>query len=307
MAIDPVCGMKVNEEAAKNVSEFAGSKYFFCGAGCKRKFDADPDSYLKAARQLAVHSDHARKHAHTAPSAKAGAAAANGDTYTCPMHPEVRQTGPGICPKCGMALEPLVATMTEDNSELRDMTRRFWVSVALTLPLLFISMSEFMPALNVHRMLSVNALNWTQAALSTPVVLWGGWPFFERAWRSFQSWNLNMFSLIGIGTGTAYLFSLAGLLFPALMPAAFKMNGVVPLYFEAAAVIVMLVLLGQVLELHARARTNSAVKALLGLAPNNAVRVAADGSEHEVLLDDVHAGDSLRVKPGSRIPVDGVV
>ncbi|MBK7423970.1 MAG: copper-translocating P-type ATPase [Propionivibrio sp.] len=226
---------------------------------------------------------------------------------TCPMHPEVQQVGPGICPKCGMALEPLMASATENNSELHDMTRRFWISAVLSLPLFAITMSEMVPGLNLHHAMSGTAFNWAQAALATPAVLWGGWPFFERAWLSVETWNLNMFTLIGIGTGAAYLFSLVGLLFPALLPEAFKVDGEVPLYFEAAAVIVTLVLMGQVLELRARSQTNSAIKSLLALAPNTAVRVKADGSEEEVHLDDVHVGEILRVKPGTKVPVDGVV
>ena len=296
MATDPVCGMQVNEETAKNASEFAGRKYFFCCAGCKTKFEADPDKYLNARRPAA-----AKPHAHPAP------AASKDDVYTCPMHPEVQQAGPGICPKCGMALEPLLATATADTAELDDMTRRFWVSAALTLPLLAIAMGGMVPGLNLHQLVSGTAFNWMQAALATPVVLWGGWPFFERAWLSVKTWNLNMFTLIGMGTGAAYVFSLIGLVFPALLPDAFKMNGIVPLYFEAAAVIVTLVLMGQVLELRARAQTGSAIKSLLALAPNTAVRVKSDGSEEEVHLDDVHVGDILRVKPGTRVPVDGVV
>jgi Cu2+-exporting ATPase len=227
--------------------------------------------------------------------------------YTCPMHSEVRQRGPGFCPKCGMALEPLLATDDEDTSELQDMTRRFWISAILTLPLLVISMSELVPGLNVHHMLSATAFNWMQALLATPAVLWGGWPFFVRGWVSFRTWKLNMFSLIGLGTAAAYLFSAVAILFPQHLPAAFKMNDRVPLYFEAAAVIVTLVLLGQVLELRARSRTNSAIKSLLALAPNTAVRVAADDGEEEVHLDGVHVGDVLRVKPGTKVPVDGVV
>jgi Cu2+-exporting ATPase len=230
-----------------------------------------------------------------------------GPIYTCPMHSEIRQVGPGNCPICGMALEPLLANAAEDNSELEDMTRRFWVSVALALPLLVITMSEFVPWLNLHHLVSGEVFNWGQAVLATPVVLWGGWPFFVRAWASFKTRNLNMFSLIGIGTGAAYLFSLVGLLFPSLLPPAFKMNGMVPLYFEAAAVIVTLVLMGQVLELRARSQTNSAIKSLLALAPNTAVRVKADGGEEEVRLDDVQVGDILRVKPGTKVPVDGEV
>jgi YHS domain-containing protein len=303
MATDLVCGMQVNEATAKNVSELAGKRYFFCGAGCKRKFDANPDLYLNAPRPAGpARAHHPQQHA-PAP----GAPVEKGTVYTCPMHPDVRQIGPGICPECGMALEPLVATLEEDTSELRDMTRRFWVSVTLTLPLLVISMGELVPALNLRERLDTTALNWLQAALATPVVLWCGWPFFVRAWMSFQTWHLNMFSLIGIGTGAAYLFSMAGLLFPGLLPDAFKMHGMAPLYFEAAAAIVMLVLLGQVLELRARAQTNGAVRALLGLAPNIAVRVEADGGEREVHLDEVHVGDLLRVKPGTKVPVDGAV
>ena len=308
MATDPVCGMQVNEQAGKPASEFAGTRYFFCCAGCKTKFDADPDKYLNAPRPVAM-----KPHAHQAPAAggpvkaPAESPAAKGDVYTCPMHPEVQQVGPGICPKCGMALEPLLATATEDNSELNDMTRRFRIGAVLSLPLLVITMSEMVPGLNLHHLVSGTAFNWTQAVLATPVVLWAGWPFFERAWLSFKTWNLNMFSLIGIGTGAAYVFSLIGLLFPALLPEAFKINGMVPLYFEAAAVIVTLVLMGQVLELRARSQTNSAIKSLLALAPNTAVRVKADGSEEEVHLDDVHVGDILRVKPGTKVPVDGVV
>ena len=306
MATDPVCGMQVNTQAAKPTSDFRGSKYFFCCAGCKTKFDADPDKYLNASRPVAM-----KPHAHHGPAANVPAQsagdAAKGDVYTCPMHPEVRQVGPGICPKCGMALEPLVATATEDTSELDDMTRRFWISAALSLPLLAITMGEMVPGLNLHHAMSGTAFNWGQAALATPVVLWGGWPFFERAWLSLKTWNLNMFTLIGIGTGAAYLFSLVGLLFPALLPEAFKIDGMVPLYFEAAAVIVTLVLMGQVLELRARSQTNSAIKSLLALAPNTAVRVKSDGSEEEVHLDEVHVGDILRVKPGTKVPVDGVV
>ena len=301
MAIDPVCGMQVNEQTAKNFSAFEGGEFFFCGAGCKRKFDADPSAYTGAARPAhgAGHAGHAHSHA-------AADAAPPGTVYTCPMHPEIRQVGPGDCPKCGMALEPLLATAVEDTSELKDMTRRFRVSAVLSLPLLVITMSEMVPALDLHHLSGAHTYNWMQAALATPVVLWGGWPFFVRAWASFKTWNLNMFSLIGIGTAAAYLFSMAGLLAPALLPAAFKMNGMVPLYFEAAAVIVTLVLMGQVLELRARAQTGSAIRSLLALAPDMAVRVTARGEE-EVRLEDVHIGDVLRVKPGGKVPVDGEV
>ena len=289
---DPVCGMKVAANPEKMV-EYQGTTYYFCSTKCVTKFRADPASYL----------DKSKSNTKAAPTSVAD----QGAIYTCPMHPEVRQVGPGNCPICGMALEPLLATAEEDTSELDDMTRRFKVSVALSLPLLLISMSDLIPGLKLHHMIGVNSFNWLQAALATPVVLWGGWPFMQRAWSSLKTWKLNMFSLIGLGVAAAYLFSLVALLFPQALPAAFKMNGMVPLYFEAAAVIVALVLLGQVLELRARARTNSAVKALLALAPNTAIRVKPDGSEEEVHLDLVQVGDILRVKPGANIPVDGEV
>ena len=289
--IDPVCGMTVSENAEKSV-EHQGKIYYFCSPKCVTKFRADPAHYLNKVRT-------------EAPLPTAGVPA--GTIYTCPMHPEIRQIGPGNCPICGMALEPLMPTAEEDTSELDDMTRRFWLSVVLSLPLLAISMSEFIPGLNLHHRIGVTTFNWLQAALATPVVLWGGWPFFERAWASFKRWNLNMFSLIGLGVAAAYLFSVFALLFPQALPDAFKMNGMAPLYFEAAAVIVTLVLLGQVLELRARSRTNTAIKALLTLAPNTAVRVRPDGTEEEIHLNEVHKGDILRVKPGAKIPVDGVV
>ncbi|MDP3841564.1 MAG: heavy metal translocating P-type ATPase [Oxalobacteraceae bacterium] len=285
--IDPVCGMQAAADPAKSV-EHAGTTYYFCSAHCVAKFRADPEQYLK-------------------PRAKVAPAAAKDALYTCPMHPEVQQIGPGSCPKCGMALEPMDAVAEEDTTELRDMTRRFWVSLGLSLPLLFITMSEFIPGLNLHHWIGIEPFNWLQAVLATPVVLWGGWPFFVRGWASFQTWNLNMFSLIGLGTAAAYLFSAFALLFPAALPDAFKMDGMVPLYFEAAAVIVTLVLLGQVLELRARSRTNNAIKSLLELAPNTALRIKPDGSEEEIHLDQVQVGDILRVKPGGKVPVDGEV
>ena len=230
-----------------------------------------------------------------------------GVIYTCPMHPEVRQIGPGTCPKCGMALEPLAGASEEDTSELDDMSRRLWISAALTSPLLVVTMSEFVPGMNVYHWLGRSSFNWVQGVLGTPVVVWAGWPFFTRAWTSFRTWRLNMFSLIGLGTAAAWSFSVVALLWPGQLPEAFKMNGAAPLYFEAAAVITTLVLLGQVLELRARSRTNAAVKALLALAPNTARRVRADGIEEEVHLDQVHVGDVLRVRPGDKVPVDGLL
>jgi Cu2+-exporting ATPase len=228
--------------------------------------------------------------------------------YTCPMHPEIQQIGPGNCPKCGMTLEPMNVTVEqEDTHELDNMTQRFWISFALTLPLLIITMGEFVPGFNVHQWFGINNLNWIQAIFAAPVVSWGGSIFFVRAWHSFKTWNLNMFSLIALGTGTAFLFSLFALLFPELLPIAFKMHGVVPLYFEVSAVIITLVLLGQVLELRARSKTNSAIKSLLELAPNTALRIKSDGSEEEIHLEQIQLGDLLRVKPGGKIPVDGTV
>ncbi len=288
---DPVCGMRVAADPAKAVKH-AGTTYYFCSTHCMKKFRTDPQQYLSPQTEAA---------------SAAPRAATKDILYTCPMHPQIQQMGPGTCPICGMALEPMEAMAEEDTGELRDMTRRFRVSLALSLPLLFITMSEFIPGLNLHHWLGIGTFNWLQTALATPVVLWGGWPFFVRAWASFKTWNLNMFSLIGLGTATAYFFSTFALLFPAALPAAFKMNGMVPLYFEAAAVIVTLVLLGQVLELRARSRTNSAIKSLLELAPNTALRIKPEGTEEEVHLDLVQVGDILRVKPGGKIPVDGEI
>lgn len=227
--------------------------------------------------------------------------------YTCPMHPEVEQVGPGSCPKCGMNLEPMDASASEDTTELDDMTHRFWFSFVFSLPLLLVAMGDHIPGLNLQGWMGTTIFNWLQAILGTPVVIWGGWPFYVRAWASFRTWNLNMFSLIGLGTAAAFLFSVFALLFPSLLPDAFKIDGMIPLYFESAAVIITLVLMGQVLELRARSKTNSAIKSLLELAPNTAFRVTPDGSEEEIHLDRIHVGDQLRVKPGGKVPVDGEI
>ncbi len=235
---------------------------------------------------------------------------AAGTIYTCPMHPEVRQNGPGTCPKCGMALEPRTVTAggEEENPELRAMSRRFWVGTALSVPLLLIGMSDLFPAWSPARLLPPASLNWVQLILATPVVLWGGWPFFQRGWASIVNRSLNMFTLIALGTGVAYLESLIATLAPGLFPSSFHGHGgQVPVYYEAAAVITTLVLLGQVLELKARSQTSGAIRALLGLAPPTARRIAADGTEAEVPLDQVRIGDRLRVRPGDKVPVDGVV
>jgi len=227
--------------------------------------------------------------------------------YTCPMHPQVRAAAPGACPLCGMALEPVVATLAQDTSELDDMTRRLRLGVVLTLPVLLLGMGGMVPALHLQRWLAPATAAWLQALLATPVVFGAGWPLLVRAWDSFRSARLNMFSLIGLGTGAAWSFSAVALLFPALLPQAFKTDGAAPLYFESAAMITTLVLLGQVLELRARSRTGSAIRSLLALAPNSAVRIEADGREHSVPLERVHRGDRLRVRPGEKLPVDGAL
>lgn len=283
---DPVCGMKAATDPAKSVTH-AGHTYYFCSQHCVTKFRANPEQYLDPQA--------------IKPAARKDA------LYTCPMHPEIQQIGPGTCPKCGMALEPMDASVEEDTSELRDMTRRFWISMFLTVPLLLMTMTEMIPNFSLHHWFGNTAFSWLQAILATPVVVWGGWPFFVRAAASFKTWNLNMFSLIGLGTSAAFLFSVFALLLPSMLPEAFKMDGMVPLYFEAAAAIVTLVLMGQVLELRARSKTNNAVKSLLQLAPNTALRIKCDGTEEEIHLDQVQAGDTLRVKPGGKVPVDGVL
>jgi len=287
--LDPVCGMKVAASDSLR-AEYKGTTYYFCCQTCVTKFKADPEAWLDKS---------------SAP--KPAKPVAKDALYTCPMDPEIVQVGPGTCPICGMALEPMEATAEEDTTELDDMTRRFKIAAALSLPLLLIAMGDMIPGLNLAHRIGMNAFNWLQAILAAPVVLWCGQPFIERAIASFKTWNLNMFSLIGMGTTAAFGFSVFALLFPSALPDAFRTHGMVPLYFEAAAVIVTLVLLGQVLELRARSQTNSAIKALLALAPNTAWRINADGSEAEIPLDEVMVGDLLRVKPGSKIPVDGVV
>ena len=280
--LDPVCGMTVGPHKAAWFTEFAGDKYYFCSQGCLLKFEADPSKYLQPAQ--------------AAESASMPTAAGSND-YTCPMHPEIRQSGPGDCPKCGMALEPVevsLSTGAEPNAELSSMTRRFWFSVILTAPIFLL-------------MLLGRHLPWLELALATPVVLGCGWPFFQRAWASLVNRSLNMFTLIGLGTGTAYLYSLIATLRPEILPAAFRHHGEAAVYFEPAAVIITFVLLGQVLELRARQQTSSALKALLGLAPKTARLVQGNGNEMDVPLDQVKAGHRLRVRPGEKVPVDGSV
>jgi len=401
---DPVCGMTVDPSRAKATHEHAGKTYYFCCAGCKTKFSADPAKYLQPktpigiapmaahpvqiapaganaekislpavpsaraeisrrgeARNLSSHEEEERRDssANGAPrndsaltvssAAVPFAAAPGGPTpeYTCPMDPEFRQQGPGDCPKCGMALEPVLtalpATKTEyvcpmhpqivrdapgscpicgmaleprtvtaeeeKNPELVDMTRRFWASLVLTIPILAVAMTDVVPGLrSLMKLASPRAWQWLELLLATPVVLWGGWPFFVRGWRSLVTRNLNMFTLIGLGTGVAYAFSVVGVLFPGVFPESFRgASGEVAVYFEAAAAITTLVLLGQVMELRARSRTGAAIRALLGLAPKTARLIRDDGSEVDVPLEQVKRGDRLRVRPGEKIPADAVV
>jgi len=293
---DPVCGMTVRADSAHR-TEHGGETYVFCSASCRAKFEASPGRYLGTAPTPGEHA----KDPPTGPAEKSW--------YTCPMHPEVRQRGPGSCPKCGMALEPLVASGDEDeNDELKDMTRRFWVSVVLSLPVLVIAMGAEIPALRLDRVAAPRTWTFVALALASPVILWGGWPFFVRGWQSVVHRSLNMFTLIGLGVAVAYTYSLVAALFPGWFPASFRSHGgEVGVYFEAAAVIVTLVLLGQVLELRARSRTGAAIRALLGLAPKTARRVRKDGSEEDVPLDRIAVGDHLRVRPGEKVPVDGRV
>jgi P-type Cu+ transporter len=365
MEKDPVCGMSVDPAKAKSTFEHAGRTYYFCCAGCQEKFSAAPAKYLAPKTLIGIAPASAggsvkpiqiapagaaaapalaqqRRPAHSAPAKEAAR-----NEYTCPMDPEVRQEGPGDCPKCGMALEPVVAALPatkteytcpmhpeivrdnpgscpicgmaleprtvtaqeEKNPELADMTRRFWISTALTIPILIVTMADMIPSLARQLQFAPpTTWQWFEFVLATPVVLWGGWPFFVRGWRSLVTRNLNMFTLIGLGTGVAYAFSVVAVLFPGAFPSAFRgPNGEVAVYFEAAAAITVLVLLGQVMELRARSRTGAAIKALLGLAPKTARVVRDDGAEVDVPLSDVHPGDRLRVRPGEKIPVDGAV
>jgi Cu+-exporting ATPase len=361
MEKDPVCGMTVDPARAKATYEHAGKTYYFCCRGCQEKFSAEPAKYLSS-RELegiAPASLHTIQIApapvHSAPPHVTSIALAPppasprhaSNEYTCPMDPEVRKQGPGDCPKCGMALEPVVvaapATRTEytcpmhpqivrdkpgscpicgmaleprtvtaeeeKNPELVNMTRRFWICTVLTIPILLVAMSDFMPSMSpLMRLASPRTWQWFEFILATPVVLWGGWPFFVRGWRSLVTRNLNMFTLIGLGVGVSYVFSVVGAFLPGIFPASFRgEGGEVAVYFEAAAAITTLVLLGQVMELRARSQTGAAIRALLGLAPKTARLIRDDGSEVDVPLDQVKPGDRLRVHPGEKIPVDGVV
>ena len=287
IAIDPVCGMKVKIEGAKNISVHEGQTYYFCNPKCLQKFTADPARYLKPEE---------------APPA---APVAPGTIFTCPMHPEIRQVGPGGCPICGMALEPAEISLDDGpNEELIDMTRRLWIGGALAVPLVALDMGGHL--LDLHRFLPHGLTPWLMLILATPVVLWAGWPFFVRGWQSVRTGHLNMFTLIALGTGVAWAYSVVATVAPGLFPAGLRgADGSIPVYFEPAAVIVVLVLVGQVLELRARDATGGAIKALLGLAPRTALRIDANGNDAEVAIDRIAVGDRLRVRPGEKVPVDG--
>jgi Cu+-exporting ATPase len=283
---DPVCGMMVDPSTAKFQADEGGARYYFCSAGCRAKFLADPSAFIKQ---------------ESAPPPQTADV-----IYTCPMHPQIRRDGPGNCPICGMTLEPLTATVEDVSSpELIDMTRRFWIGSALTLPVFVLEMSSHIPGLS--HVFSSATSTWIQFALGTPVVLWAGWPFFSRGWQSLRNRSLNMFTLIALGVGVAYLYSLAATFAPGLFPMELRHGGMIAVYYEAAAVITVLVLLGQVLELRAREKTGGAIRALLRLAPKSARRINADGQEEEVALALVRIGDRLRVRPGESVPVDGTV
>ena len=290
--LDPVCGMTISPADSVGEVEHRGHTYYFCNQSCLDRFKASPNEFVGpgvASRQLSAPAN---------PEAE----------YTCPMHPEIRQVGPGSCPICGMALEPVNISLDEQpNEELDDMTRRVRWSFALTLPILLVMVDEFLPGQPIHARINARALAWIEMVLATPVVLWGGWPFFARGWASVASRHLNMFTLIALGVGASYGFSVVATVAPDLFPHAFRMGGVVAVYFEPAAAIVVLVLLGQVLELRARSRTGAAIRTLLGLAPKTAHRIDPDETERDVPLGDIRVGDRMRVRPGERVPIDGVV
>ncbi len=338
---DPVCGMNVDPDGAAGSYEHEGKRYYFCSKHCLEKFRADPAAWTGGPALVSLEGPApapASTHMKKAPPAKGGwtcpmhpevkadspgacpkcgmaleplqpAAVAGAVEYTCPMHPEIVRPQPGSCPICGMALEPRTAgAAEEENPELRDMTRRFWVSLALSVPVLLLAMGELIPGNPLAQIASFHTRLWIQLALSTPVVLWGGWPFFQRFWTSVVNRSPNMFTLIAMGVGAAFFYSVVATLAPGIFPASFRGEGGHPgVYFEAAAVITTLVLLGQVLELKARSQTSSAIKALLGLAPKTARLVVDEGTERDVPLEQVQPGDRLRVRPGEKIPVDGVV
>jgi P-type Cu+ transporter len=314
---DPVCGMDVTPDSEFHY-EYMGTTYYFCCQSCRDKFKSNPEKYLSKGTQPASSCDvhpHAMSmttgehpgHEHRPAVPAAPAAPGLKVEYTCPMHPQIVQDHPGTCPICGMALEPMTISPTDENPELDDMSRRFWISLVLSVPVFLLTMlSDIFPTI-MPTWLSMGTIQWINLALATPVVLWGGFPFFVRGVRSIITWNLNMFTLIGLGVAVAWIYSVVAMLIPQVFPVTMQHHGLVDTYFEAAAVITTLVLMGQVLELRARSRTNTAIKLLLGLAPNTARIVRSNGSEEDIPLAEVKPGDVLRVRPGEKIPVDGVV
>ena len=338
-AIDPVCGMTVQPASAAGSFDHKGETYYFCSTHCLEKFREDPERFLNQSAesitaqpvgiQRVKREPDSTEATHTCPmhpevrASKIGSCPKCGMAlepltvtapkekieYTCPMHPQIIRDAPGSCPICGMALEPRTVSLDEEeNHELVDMRRRFWLSAVLSIPVFAIGMSDFIPGAPLGRLASMTTWSWIQLALASPVVLWGGWPFFVRGWQSIVNRSPNMFTLIGLGVTVAYVYSVVATVFPGIFPHSFREHsGAVPVYFEAAAVITTLVLLGQVLELKARSQTSGAIKALLGLAPRTARRLREDGSEQDVPLDQIQAGDRLRVRPGEKVPVDGVV
>ncbi|MEA2163510.1 MAG: P-type Cu+ transporter [Thermoanaerobaculia bacterium] len=318
--LDPVCGMTIDPSHAAGSSTYRGETIYFCSLHCKTKFDINPAEYSAGPQENAAHDatfvcpmDPEVRQDHPGTCPKCGMALdpetpAMKTEWTCPMHPEIVRDAPGSCPICGMALEPRSVTLDDDNPELRDMTRRFWISVAFTAPLVIFAMLRHLPGPTLFPHTLLHWASWIELALAAPVVLWGGLPFFERAWASIISRHLNMFTLIGLGVTVAFVYSLAATIAPQLFPPSFRDHaGNVGVYYEAAAAIVTLVLLGQLMELRARSRTGAAIRALLGLAPKTARRVNVDGSEHDIALDQVVAGDLLRIRPGEKVPVDGAV
>ena len=323
--LDPVCGMTISPDDAVGHYDYKGTIYYFCAQSCLDRFRENPEAFVgerpgppptpaDLEREYTCPMDPEVRQKGPGACPKCGMALEPVDVapltkteWTCPMHPEIVRSEPGSCPICGMALEPRTVTLEDRNPELEDMTRRFRWSAAITVPVLAFMVSEFLPGQPLQNLLPHGWMNWIELALATPVVMWGGWPFFVRGWASIVNRHLNMFTLIALGVGAAYVYSVAATLAPDLFPEAFRVMGEVAVYFEPAAVIVVLVLLGQVLELRARSRTSAAIRNLLGLAPKTARRVDADGTERDVPLELVHVGDRLRVRPGERLPVDGVV
>jgi Cu+-exporting ATPase len=328
MVTDPVCKMTIEEKDAVGTSTYKGVTYYFCTESCKENFDKDPDAFLSEEKDSGQEMEISEGVTYTCPMhpeiretkpvpcKKCGMALEavaplppTKTEWTCPMHPEIIRDSPGSCPICGMALEPrTVSVEEEENPELIQMTRRFRIGIVLTIPLILIAMRDMMPGLSLESLIPARVINWLEFLLATPVVLWGGWPFFVRGWQSIINRSPNMFTLIGLGVSVAYVYSAAATLFPVIFPVSFRgMSGEVSTYFEAAAAITTLVLLGQVLELRARSKTGAAIKDLLGLAPKTARLILDDRTEKDVSIEQIKPGDLLRVRPGEKVPVDGIV